>query len=256
MREGDWTETLARWDACLSRFPGRRAPVWHVGRTTALRELGRFAEAEESLRDLVSSSPDELRLQAALARCILDRGAAEGVDRRPEVVALLRAGLLGSEVEENRLVALTHHAARELHGRPPELWRWLRRSRRREGSPCFSAIPSSSRGSRDRASDALLARADRVIGQSDDPEAGAGEAVRLGLWLGSRISSAFARVAEAERRGAVDGHGRMLERVRHRLRLPRREVVNEPKVFGIACPRRDDVAHEALSILGIDAATA
>jgi hypothetical protein len=259
MRQGDWTETLARWDACLTRFPGRRAPAWHVGRATALRELGRFREAEESLRDLVTGSPDDLRLQVGLARCILERGAAEGVDRRAEVVELLRAGLLKSEVEEHRLVATTILISTgELHVARCELLAVMEQVATARGlARCFSAIPILfERVTRPRLWTQLLAQVDRVIGESDSPhDQERAEDIRLRLWLALedfvRFTAHFGTRSGGE---PSDEHGRMLECVRCRLGLPRGEVVNEPKIFGIGLSKTGTTSlTKALSVLGIDA---
>ncbi len=81
--QGDWGETLRRWEAAGRVMPGAIEP--QIGRAAALRGLRRFDEALSSLRELMEHFPERPEPMAELGHLAAQRGqwteAAEAWER-------------------------------------------------------------------------------------------------------------------------------------------------------------------------------
>ncbi|HWA91124.1 MAG TPA: sulfotransferase [Rhizomicrobium sp.] len=246
---GDWAGAAALWTACLEKFPGEHAAQRMAAKASALRHIGRFAEAERLLRAVAERHPGDAALIKARIKAAIDHAHHTGQ-------SALRRDEICDEIE-------AHFPADAGNGAFIEGMRLLSRL-----------------GEYERARRRLV----KAVPQAADPEEieilfrGVGELVEAGsrgvLWeqllerarplsaeLELRLLLAQERFAQFRRRfdetrGALADSRNFvqLERVRARLDKPRAEVFAEPKIFGIGLSRTGTRSlTEALRILDIDA---
>lgn len=71
-RQGDWTGSLAAFDAAVALEP--RFALGHLGRAIALTQLAREAEARAALADALGASRGQERVLVPLARMLAKEG--------------------------------------------------------------------------------------------------------------------------------------------------------------------------------------
>ncbi len=80
--QGLWAQALERWEAIIGQFPGR--PEGYVGAATALRALGRAADAERVIGEGLERFPGHLELERQRA---LDPALSAPPEPAPPVMA-------------------------------------------------------------------------------------------------------------------------------------------------------------------------
>ncbi|MBV9992172.1 MAG: hypothetical protein JOZ72_12885 [Alphaproteobacteria bacterium] len=244
----DWAGALSLWTLCLEKFSDTRAPQWKAAKAQALRQLGRYAEAELLLRQLDEREPDgfaKARIQAAIDHAHqAGRTAARHDELSEEIEARFPVdGGNPDLIEGMRLLSRLGDYER---ARQRLLLAVPRAATAEEIDVLFRAIGEIvEAGSRGPLWEQLLGAARAV-----SPE------LELRLLLAHERFSEFERRFDALR-DALAGNDNLplLARVRARLAKPRRGVFAEPKVFGIGLSRTGTQSlTEALGIVGIDAA--
>lgn len=244
----DWAGALSLWTQCLEKFSDAREPQWTAAKAATLRQLGRFSEAEASMRQLEergAGSFAKARIQLTIDHAHQSgQSAARHEEISEEIEACFpAAGEIADLVEGMRLFFRLGDYERARHRL---LLAVPRACAPEEIDVLFRAIGELvETGARGPLWEQLLAAARPVS-----------PALELRLLLAHERFSQFERRFD-EVRGALAGDENLalLERVRARLGRPRREVFAEPKVFGIGLSRTGTQSlTEALRILGVDAA--
>jgi tetratricopeptide (TPR) repeat protein len=270
LRERRWQEALVRYDEILARFGSHAAADgWRVMRASALLELGRAAEAEALVRNVVERAPGSVTALLLLLRVYASTGWPEVamrvlnsspfrqietlpvVEQRLDILIRLKRFETWSEQIPRRVRAsveagmmFTRRLA--LAGRPNEL------------SSLFGFVPALYEGrERLRIWTVFLERCAAIRSSLDLPDR-----VRLGV-LNARI-----RLALRDRRGVIEAmrdltehahlgqhgegeHGEALRRVAAVLRSPRYPDYSEPKLFGIGLSKTGTTTlAAALTLLG------
>lgn len=244
----DWAGAASLWTCCIERFSDQRVPQWTAAKAGALRNLGRFAEAEQLLVGLAGRNPEDFakaRIRAAIDHA---HHAGQSSARREEISAEIETHFPGDAGIGQLIDGMGLFARLGDHERA--------RSRLLKAVPLVSTAEEIEvlfratgelveTGSRGPLWEQLLAAARATSTE-----------LELRLLLALERFRAFERRFDEARDALMrNDNAVLLERVRARLAKPRGDVFREPKIFGIGLSRTGTQSlTEALGILDMDTA--
>jgi tetratricopeptide (TPR) repeat protein len=259
MQRQEWKVALARWDECLSRFPGHRDNRWwRFERAKTLGELEQFQEGEEICASLAAENPENFQLRIALAWLKLKRSRTDGTWHigRAEILRELehpafdqadQSGLIG---RIDILIAMG-----ELTSAHSSLVQLMSRLESLEACDwCLSKLPLLIElGTQGSMLETLLQHV-REISSKTASKNSLAASLELSLLLALGRFTEFVGRFDATQNMITKEKDRILfGAVRRRLGLPRMHVFNEPKVFGIGLSRTGTTSlSHALDLLGVD----
>ena len=242
-------------NASRSEASGAQARFEHA---KALRELGQLQEAENIYTSLIVEDPDNLQLRTALMWCIFQRSRSDGTwpSRRPEIVNHLRhasfdrPGEVGPIARIDMLVALGEISlARRI------LTQLILNLETSHGCDrCLSMIPLLTEfGTQGTLFERLLL-VSRKIAAKQPSDKNTAAVVELGVLLAlGRFVEFMTRYDEMQSSITKERDKFLFAAVRRRLGLPRMQVFNEQKVFGIGLSKTGTTSLAyALELLEID----
>ena len=257
MQESSWAKALDYWDECLQSTKAPK-PAWFIERVRVLQELGRLPEAEKDCALLVADDPGNVEFRIALLRLILQRSRSDGTwpRRRTEVLQHLQHPSFSQSGESglvNRIDILI--AMGELSFARQFLAHLISKLETLEGCDrCLSIIPLLIEfGTQGAMSEALIQRVREIAAkQSSSRNIAAVLELSLLLALG-RFTEFISRYDEVQSLITKQRDKFLFAAVRHRLGLPRMQVFQEQKVFGIGLSKTGTTTlSDALELLGID----
>ena len=255
MQRKDWPAALAYWDKALAALPSPR-DNWKVSRADVLHALRRYREAENELSDIANAQPDNPRVLFRLVRSIIGacRSESNYEQRRSELLRYLDREPFRDLEEDgpfHKVAFLT--LLGEVSLARPELVRNVKQADTlKKCEMCFDAIPVLiERGDRAHLWLDLLSSVRGLPGEADS---GRTAVIELRLLVALERFDEFMQRYDVLHDQIKDDRYRLIfGAVRRRVELPRLEVFNEPKVFGIGLAKTATSSlSDALTLLGID----
>jgi hypothetical protein len=228
-------------------------------RAKALETRGLFHDAEQVYSELVDDSPENLQLRVRWIRAILRGGRTQknSASRRKELLEQLQHPVFSEAGESgpiNRLRIL--HDMGEMLLARTSLPSCIGALETISGcEKCFAVIPSVVEGGDQSALlIAVLQRMRQIAAKTSPIKEQGAVTLELGLLLAlERFAEFVSRYDDLSDEIPEGSDRKVLAAVRRRLGLPRQEVFQEQKVFGVGVANTGTTSlSQALGLLGID----
>jgi tetratricopeptide (TPR) repeat protein len=253
MRDGDWAVAEARWNDVIARSPGDEpTPATRVSRAAVLLRLGRVPVCEQTVREVLSTSPTLLSALVLLLRSLVAGGRpAEALN---ELAASPLAAVESAPLLEMRLEALIR--LRQLNEARRLFSDHLERGRTTDWLETLLAYAVRLYEGRRRTSvwSLLLVRAETLIATAGPDDARRASVLQARLLLALRDHQGFsAAIDSLERHGYSGRHAKALRGVAAAIRDPRYPDFQKPKIFGIGLSKTGTTSlAAALTLLGFN----